>query len=58
MTNFERIMSMDIDEFASYLCSSDVDCRTCIYEDMNCYGNPKIKCIEGIREYLESEVEE
>ena len=56
MTNYERIKSMTIEEITELIARSDFSCDYCVVKSgMNC-GN--ISCDDGVRAYLESEVEE
>lgn len=57
-TNFERIISKNIDEFVYWMFMSDTNCDSCVYKRMDCHKDPKMKCMEGMKEYLKSEVKE
>lgn len=56
MTNYEKIKTMTIDEFMDFVMSCG--CQTCIFEhgDLKCADSRL--CSEGIKKWLESEVEE
>lgn len=56
-TNFEKIKAMDIDEMAEFLsdCETDI-CSFCKPDVTTVCGNPTC-CINGIKNYLESEAE-
>lgn len=54
MNNFQKIKLMDIDEMAKLLNSHICDC--CVFlQKVECY---KIKCEDGIKQWLEQESEE
>lgn len=58
MTNYERIKNMSIDEITNFL-HDDCDgvCECCVFNrNPNCYENAD-KCKLGIKEWLESEIE-
>lgn len=59
MTNYERIKDMGVNEMANFLhIDCDGACECCVFNrNTNCYENAD-KCKLGIREWLESEVEE
>lgn len=55
MTEFERIKNMSVDESVKFILNEEGACGRCIYaDDDNCRG---IKCKEGIKAWLEQEVE-
>lgn len=59
MTNYDRIKAMSIEEMA-YFINRDCDgvCNCCVFRrNENCYDNED-KCEFGIKQWLESEVEE
>lgn len=55
MTQFERIKAMSIDEMAEAF-GKDNYCQICILRDGQTCNNTS--CKQGIKQYLESEVEE
>lgn len=58
MTNYEKIMSMSIDELAK---SDMLSCNQCAFADDYVCASPftcDLPCGEGIKRWLESEVEE
>lgn len=60
MRNIDRIQSMSLDELTNFL-SGFAICDNCIYGrgcDMQKLHTGEINCDEGVRKYLEKEVEE
>ena len=56
MTNFERIKAMSLEDMADYIVYNLNPCLYCLYckkDHSNGYD-----CCDGVRKYLESEVEE
>lgn len=58
MTNYEKIRNMSVTEMADFFDSFErtAGCDICSYNGMGMC--PKRECTEGIKEYLEREVEE
>ena len=54
MNNYEKIKNMTVDEIAEWL-SNRAGCCFCIYEFTEC--NEAIGCVDGIKQWLLSEVE-
>lgn len=54
ITNYEKIKNMTVDEMAEYLFNR-AGCSFCVYEFTEC--NEAIGCIEGIKQWLISEVD-
>ena len=62
MTNGDRIRQMSNEELVEVLCDVRNCCRYCIgkykhFDEFDCVAN-EVDCKEGIKAYLESEVEE
>ena len=60
MTNYDRIKSMSVDEMGELLAQRNLSCMPFCKECENCNQNTfkYPLCIKGIKEWLESEVEE
>lgn len=60
MTNYERIKSMSVEEMANAIHSIDYPCEFCMqnrHRDHNGLCNASGSCVDGIKRFLESEVE-
>ena len=55
MTNGDRIRQMSNEELAEFIRDKVSNCYCCAYDDMN--GCETHLCIEGIKAYLDMEVE-
>jgi hypothetical protein len=55
MTNYEKIKAMSVEEMAELI--DDSPCNSCNYRQKGFSKCPQ-ECEEGIKEWLESEVEE
>lgn len=55
MTNFEKIKNMSIEEMVKFF-DANSSCDMCFNNYAVC--SSRRKCVEGIKKYLESEVEE
>lgn len=59
MNNYERIKQMSIEEMAEFFSRSD--CDVCIYNpetsECDCCSD-NLECYDGIKQWLESEVEQ
>lgn len=56
MTNFEKIKSMGIEELAKEL-QGYTSCDFCPIGEF-CYGHPELSCVDKVKIWLESEVDE
>ena len=55
MTNGDRVRKMSNEELAEFIRNKISTCHCCAFDDTSeCFNN---LCIEGIKAYLESEVE-
>ena len=55
MTNYERIRNMSVEELAEFI-NERSPCECCKLNKWQTFVN--VKCITGIKQYLESEVTE
>ena len=55
MNNYKKIKQMTVEELSNWL-SNRAGCCFCTYEFTEC--NESIGCVEGIKQWLLSEVEE
>lgn len=57
MTNYERIINMNVVELAEFLNNFHSSCNCCVYGDLDCLHDKELSCIDGICKYLKKESE-
>ena len=56
-TNYDRIKAMSVKELAEFL-NKRIRCETCAYGNNGICYSPKRKCLNGVLDWLKSEVKE